>query len=145
MKAYNLNHFWHDLITGKYMVEFIFGCPGQDVVIKERQFDNKESAERYVYSCKLSWVKICIEKYIHHKKHIIEANGSQHQKNALEHCLSFYNDIEAKACGVETICKRFLKGKSAFEAILPSQNNASYQSSVNNLNEIIKFCNQHNK
>ena len=146
MKAYQVLNYNHNLLTNTFDIVTQFALGNRPLKTVHLSFNTKQDAEAYLLGDKRTWLIGCIEDYINHKKHIIEAgNGTEEQKKALTACLNFYNDIYTKALAIETICTRFIKGKAYFNAILPNQNNSSYASSLNNLTELINFCEQHLK
>lgn len=146
MKAHTTVSFSHNLITNKFDLITYFGHSKREARVCPTTWETKDAAEKYLIGEQRDWLIQCLEDYIMHKKHIIEAgNGTEEQKKALTACLNFYNDIYTKALAIETICTRFIKGKAYFNAILPNQNNSSYAGSLNNLTELINFCEQHLK
>lgn len=137
IKAYTVHRYWLCQITGEVIAQISFSLGDQSDAC-EKLFPTQQFANDYIYKAKRDWFLIALENFVMHKKQIIEANADATKQKALQVCLNAYNDFCNK--GLETITKRFLDGKKYFDAILPHSNNASHQSSIETLNELIKFC-----
>lgn len=138
MKAYTVNRFWLCQITGEVMAQISFSI-GEIEKAYEKFFPSVDYAKTYIAKEKRDWFLQAIEKYVNHKKQIIDnSQVSPEKQKALTVCSVAANDFMHKS--LESICERFLKGKQYFEAILPHPTNPSFESSLNNLNELIKFC-----
>lgn len=146
MKAFTINHLWIDTKSPLVRAEFTFSITDGQPIMFDRVFANRNEADQHLYSSMLTWLRDVVDKYIHHKKHIIEAGQPTPQvKEALQMCLEFQNKIYEKQLGIKSICQGILRGKKYFEDILPSPQNPSYVGSVNNLTELINFCNDNAK
>lgn len=146
MKAFTINHLWIDTKSPMCRAEFTFAITDGQPIMFDRVFANRNEADLHLYSSMLTWLRDVVDKYIHHKKHIIDAGTPTPQvKEALQMCLEFQTKMYEKQLSIKSICQGILRGKQYFEAILPSPNNPSYQNSVNNLNELLTFCNENNK
>ncbi len=137
IKAYTVHRYWLCQITGEVIAQISFAI-GDENVACEKVFPTQQFANDYIYKSKRDWFLMSLEKFVNHKKQIIEANADATKQNALQVCLNAYNDFITK--GLDTISKRFLSGKTYFESILPHSNNASHKGSREALNELIKFC-----
>ena len=138
MKAYTVHKFYVCQITGEVNAQISFGIT-EDLETLEKPFPNVEFANAHIGKAKRDWFLFALEKFVNHKKQVIEnSQPDANKQKALQVCLSVYNDFCVK--GLDTIAKRFLAGKAYFETILPNNNNNSYNSSKENLNELIKFC-----
>lgn len=134
MKAYTVNRFWLCQITSEVMAQISF-----NEIAYEKFFPSAEFANTYIAKEKRDWFLMAIEKYVSHKKQIIDNSQVPEEKQkALAVCLEASKVYCDKS--LETIVASFLKGKKYFEAILPHSTNPSFESSQNNLNELIKFC-----
>jgi len=138
MKAYTVHNLWVCQITGQAMAQISFGIDNE-LKAFNNPFPNLEFATTYLAKSKRDWFLSCLEKFVNHKKQIIESsNPDQQKQKALEVCVTVYNDFCNKS--LESSVKRFLTGKQFFETILPNPNNNSFKSSQENLSELIKFC-----
>lgn len=134
MKAYTVHKFWVCQITGQVNAQISF-----DKEEFEKPLPTIEVAKNYILKSKRDWFLSSLEKFVNHKKQVIEnSQVSPEKQKALQVCLQAYNDFCIKS--LDTIAKRFLIGKAYFETILPHNSNNSYNSSKENLNELIKFC-----
>lgn len=137
MQAFTVHRFWLCSITNEVFIQFSFALK-EELKAMEKFFPTKQFALTYIESEKRSWLLIALEDFVLHKKHIIENGNNEDQKKALQICLNALIAYEKKS--TENICQLLLKGVKYFEAILPNPNNPSHKSSIDNLNEIIKFC-----
>jgi len=145
MKAHTTVSFSHNLITNKFDLITYFGHSKREARVCPTTWETKDAAEKYLIGEQRDWLIQCLEDYIMHKKHIIEAGQpTEDQKKSFIICKNFYDEIYAKSLSIQTIATRFLKGLQYFTNILPSSNNASYQSSLHNLNELTTFCKKFN-
>ena len=144
IKAYTVHRYWLCQVTGEVMAQISFSI-GEVKEAFEKFFPSQQFANDYINKSKRDWFLMVLEKYVNHKKQIIETTTTQdpNKQKALNICLDAYNDFLNK--GLDTITKRFLSGKTYFETILPHSNNPSHTSSVETLNELIKFCDNENK
>lgn len=142
MKAYTVNRFWLCQMTGEVMAQISFSI-GEIEKAYEKFFPSVDFANTYIAKEKREWFLAAIEKYVNHKKQIIDNSQVPEEKQkALAICLEAYKVYCDKS--LETIVAGFLKGKKHFELILPHNSNPSFESSQNNLNELIKFCESEN-
>lgn len=138
IQAYTIKNYWLCQISGNVVAEITY-CLADAVNEYKKRFANKTEADLYIQKEKRDWLLGAIEKFLTHKKQVIESSAPDAQKQkALQACLNSYADFGTKR--LETITQRLLNGKSYFESILPNPNNNSYKSSAENLSEIIKFC-----
>lgn len=138
MKAYTVHNLWVCKITGQSMAQVSFSI-NDELQTVHSPFPSLEFANTYLAKSKRDWFLTALEKFVMHKKQIIESSHPDEKKQkALLVCITVYNDFCNKS--LETSVKRFLNGKSFFEAILPNPNNSSFKSSESNLAELIKFC-----
>ena len=140
MKAHTTVMFSQNFLTGKIDLITYFGHSKREPRVTPTVWQTKEAAEKYLYSEQRDWLIQCLEDFIMHKKHIIQASNDTECKTALQHCINFYDEIHSKSLALETICQRVMKGANSFEKIVPNSNNGSYQTSVRNLTEITSFC-----
>lgn len=134
MKAYTVHNFWVCQITNAVIVQISF-----DAEVFDKHLPNVEFANNYISKSKRDWFLNSLEKFINHKKKVIEnSQVSAEKQKALIVCSNAYNDFCNKS--LETIVKRFIGGKDYFAAILPHPSNSSFENSQANLNELIKFC-----
>ena len=134
MKAYTVNRYWVCQTTNEVMAQISF-----NELAFEKFFPSIEFANTYIAKEKRDWFLIALEKFISHKKQIIDnSQVSEEKQKSLAMCL----DAHTKFCtkSLENIVSGFLKGKAHFETILPHSSNDSYTSSKSNLDELIKFC-----
>lgn len=139
MKAYTTHKLYQCLISGHVLAEVSFSISGP-LKAYLHPFSNIETATAYLAKEKRDWLLPCLENFVQHKRHIIEAQPQTAQAviESLRICteaLLKYQDM-----ATETICTKFLKGFAHFQNILPYEGNPSYQSSVENLRELKKFC-----
>lgn len=143
MKAYTVNRFWLCQMTGEVMAQISFSI-GELEKAYEKFFPSVDFANTYIAKEKRDWFLQAIEKYVNHKKQIIDnSQVSEEKQKALAVCLEASKVYCDKS--LETIVASFLKGKKYFELILPHNSNSSFESSQNNLNELIKFCETESK
>jgi hypothetical protein len=138
IQAYTIQHYWICQVTGQVVAKVSF-CINEGIKEYEKLFPSNEAAQTFLKKERRDWFLTALEKYIQNKKQIIEsATPDATKQKALQVCLTSYDSY--LPIGINTIAERFLKGKQYYEAILPNPNNNSYESSQNNLNELIKFC-----
>jgi len=137
MKAYTVHKFFVCQITGSVFVEVSFQI-NEDLKVLLYPFSNADNANAYLRKEKRDWLLGCLEKFVQHKRHIIEVSNSEEKKKELTVCLDAL--IAYEKMETETICKKFVNGIKYFQSILPGPQNGSYQNSIDNLNEIKKFC-----
>lgn len=136
MKAYTIHKFYVCQITKEVIAQISFNDEAFDKILPTIEFANT-----YIGKSKRDWFLQSLETFISHKKKIIEhSQVSEEKQKALSVCIQAYTAYCEKS--LETIVAGFLKGKKYFETILPHQSNDSHESSLNNLNELIKFCEQ---
>ena len=138
MKAFKLHNLYQDTISQKALAVFSMSQT-KEVCFTEKTFDNIDIAKQYIYSCKKDWLLNCLEKFILHKKQIWHNSNNAVAQNSVRICYDTYLNFEGQI--LEKICKRVVAGADYFNNILPSPNNDSHQSSVENLKEIMSFCN----
>lgn len=137
MKAFTINSFFVCRVTGRVISEYSYqGSDGFTVVHKD--FSSEQNAVAHIEKHKRDWFLQCLEKFIHHKRHIIEAANTTEKADALEKCLKALVLYETKS--LKTICESFLNGLKYYQAIMPSPGNPSAANSADNLTELIKFC-----
>jgi hypothetical protein len=106
-------------------------------------FGSLEFANYRVRLNKKQWILAHLEKWVLHKKLIIE-NG-KNSKNLIK-IQSLFKATESikllQGKELHTICSQIIKGLPIYQSLLPSMNNTSYKSSVENLQVIIDFANQ---
>lgn len=138
MKAYTVNRLWICKLTGEVMAQISFSI-GEIEKAYEKFFPTVEFANTYIAKEKRDWFLEALEKYINHKKQIFaNSQVSEEKQKALNICVEAYAVYCNKS--LDNIVGGFLRGKKYFEAILPHPSNNSFESSQNNLNELIKFC-----
>jgi hypothetical protein len=134
MKAYTVHNFWVCQITNAVIAQISFDNEAFD-----KPMPSVEFAKNYITKSKRDWFLNSLEKFINHKKQIINnSQVSPEKQKALTVCGIAYDDFCNKS--LDNIAKRFLNGKQYYEAILPHPSNSSFESSQANLNELIKFC-----
>lgn len=142
MKAYSVNSFFVCKITGAVVTEIQYTIDGENCVYL-KNFTNEENANAYIYREKKDWLLNTLEKFVHHKKHIIQNNNDSAKAQALEICFDALKKFQP--CNLKAICGSFIRGQKHFEAILPAPSNPSYESSAQVLTAIVGFCNNHLK
>lgn len=138
MNAYTIHHLFECKITGAVLTEVSFSL-NDELKCHVRPFSNMTNAKTILEQEKREWILGAVEKYVNHKKHIIDANGTESQRKSLQLCyqgLDHYQKVST-----QKIAASILKGINHFIAILPVGTNPSYESSCQNLEEIKKFCN----
>ena len=146
VRAYVVNSIWVEQHTGAVIAERSFAMQHNELlVVNNSPFSNLENAKAYIGKEKKDWLLPVLETWLNHKKHIIEtsAASTQVQKDNLKKCLDRMNEFQTQT--IQAIAGRILKGQAVFVSLLPNSTNNSYQSSVNDLNEIIKFCTEETK
>ena len=139
MKAFKLNHLYECTLTGTALACFSMSQTNEERYY-EKTLDNIDQAKQYIASTKKDWLLCCLEKFVLHKKKIWDNTNNAAAINNVRICLVTYNEFSGQS--VEKICKRVLAGQQYYEGIIPSPNNDSHESSVQNLKEILKFCNE---
>jgi|GEM_PF-6824918 len=142
MIAFKLHYFFVCKTTGVARLVFSMSL---DNIEKHHEKDcaTVEHAEAYLSSTKRTWLLNCIEKFVAHKKNIWQNGSHPEQMNNCRICYDTYSNFFDQP--LKKICERILKGQKYYEAILPNQNNDSYESSQANLNMIINFCKEETK
>jgi hypothetical protein len=120
-------------------VSFILPVDGQPTEVN-RTFTDFESAKRHIEANQRDWLLGELDKFVNHKRHIIEGGNHGNQLAALKVVDSAIADFHTKQCSLRTICERVLKGIGWFEAILPVAQNPSHESSRLTLRELHTFC-----
>lgn len=137
MKAYTIHKFYECSLTGSVLVEVTFALH-EGLRTFLHPFSSKENATSYLEREKCDWFLGAIEAYVIHKKHIIESGNHKEQINSLNVCLQAIDAYHKKS--TQNGCEGFLRGFKYFQDILPNQNNPSFNSSVEALNELKAFC-----
>lgn len=138
MREYKIHKFYVCRETGAVKIERSF-AQTENLVVGWLDFSTLENAEIFIEREKRDWFNFCIDKWVNHKKMIIDAQeGNTQAKDSLKLCMDALQVYPIK--GITTIAKSFLNGLKHFEAIIPSSNNPSYQSSCENLKQLISFC-----
>lgn len=137
MKAYTVNSFYVCQITGRALVEIQFQMLAEPRALLH-PFSSAEAAKQYIAHEKRDWLLGCLEAFVNHKKHIIEASNSEEKRKSLQVCLAALEKYQGRE--TKNICEGFIKGFKYFEDILPNHNNGSYTSSIANLQELKRFC-----
>jgi hypothetical protein len=134
--------YWQQSITvfeNHIKVLISFAYPGTVSSI-EKTFDFPEEAARFVIINKRQWLIYALEKWVSHKRNIIEANKDLTKHQALKDVLTCLEVFSVNRKSLETICQTVVRGENKFRAIMPSVNNTSYNSSLEKLNYLIDFC-----
>ncbi len=143
MISFKTHYLFEDKLTGSARLVFSMGLENIERY-HEKDLPNIASAEAYLNDTKRTWLLNCLEKFINHKKLIwLNVPNNQNQLQNWNSCYKAYNDFFDKP--LKTICQRVLVGEQFLKNILPSPNNDSHQSSVNNLEMIINFCKEETK
>lgn len=137
MKAYTIHKFYECKLTGNVLAEVSFAL-NEGLKTFLHPFTNINNAKSYIEKEKRTWFLSAMEKYVHHKKHIIETGNHTPQFEALRICLQALAEYENKS--TENACKLFMKGFKYFDAILPATTNSSHLTSAENLKELQLFC-----
>lgn len=137
MQPYKVNTFFVCQITGAVVTEISYTLNGEDHVYL-KNLSSLENATNYIRGEKKTWLLTTLEKFLHHKKHIIEANSDAAKKNSLDLCFNALQKYQAFT--IIDICKAILKGKTHFENVLPGNTNPSYENSTKILTAVIAFC-----
>lgn len=136
IKAYSIDSFFVDKITGKCLAEVSFtNKTGSKAFL--HPLTNLNNAVAYVDKEARDWFLPVMEDFVNHKKHIITEDNKE-QFTELKWC-----DNALIACEnytTENICERFLKGFAHFKNILPNPNNTSYETSCKALEEMKIFA-----
>ena len=140
MKAYTVNHFWKDILHGKYMLDFHFALPLGTVKEKLVFVNSEADGITYLESDKNTWFKVCVEFILEHAKKIEENTINEDRMNALSLCQGFYNSVAYKTAPVKELCSRFITGQRHFYKII--QHASPDETLLTCVNELIKFCQQ---
>ncbi len=134
IKVYTIHNYFICALTGQVFSQISFNGSPHD-----KTFPSVEYAKNFLQKSKKDWFLQSLEDFVNHKKLIINnSQVSPEKQKALQVCIEAYNTYCNKS--LEAITSGFLRGKKYFEAILPHTSNDSHESSLNNLNELIKFC-----
>lgn len=137
MKAFTINRLYICQLSGEAYVEYSWQANGEPQT-ETKHFSSLANAKAYLIKHAKDWFMVCLERYIHHKKHIIDLSPNVDQKKALETCqnaLLAYETME-----LATIAKKFTGGIKFFRDILPGYSNPSRPGSEANLAELENFC-----
>jgi hypothetical protein len=139
IKKFTVNRMSHDMLNNKFEIEFTLIKGNENKTIIQR-FNDRTSAELYLYANMRDFILGLLDDYVNHKKHIIEAGNHPNQIKPLAICTDALTRFHAGYKSLETIADQFIKGYNWFETILPAQQNPSYQSSIEALEIIKNFC-----
>jgi hypothetical protein len=120
-------------------VSFTLPVDGQPTNVS-RTFTDFESAKRHIEANQRDWLLGELDKFVNHKRHIIEGGNHGNQLAALKVVDNAIADFHARQRSLRTICECLLRGFNWFEEILPVAKNPSHQGSRENLAEIKNFC-----
>jgi hypothetical protein len=111
---------------------------------KEETVLYNENVSRYVQSSKQKWVLSALEKWVHHKKYIIEKGKGATDLARLQAIGRAFIALEMlQNKTLETVCSQIIKGKETFRSILPHPANPSFNNSEAQLEMIFRFCEEH--
>lgn len=139
IKKFAVNRMVHDLVNNKIELQFTLIKGEENKTITQR-FNDRTSAEIYLYANMRDFLLGVLDDYVNHKKHIIEAGNHPNQIKPLAICTDALTRFHNGFKSLETIADQVLKGFEWFETILPAQQNPSYNSSVQALQTIKNFC-----
>ncbi len=116
--------------------------PGSEDKDKEKFFSNPTNAANYVRQQKKIYILHSVRAFIKHKRNIFSNSKSYsaEKQEAASFAENYLKDLTIQH-SIQTICSRILQVRSYLNKILPHPNNASYESSLENLNTILTFCN----
>lgn len=140
MKAYTLHYFWHDLISGQYMIEFSFGLPQAQTQEKIRFVKSESEGKEYLEGDKSHWFKVCVEFVVNQATKITENQMDQARERSMQLCNGFYNSVAERSVPLKELCSRFMHGQKHFLRII--QHSGEESSLLHCVNEITKFCQQ---
>lgn len=140
IKAYQILNLWECQITHQVLVSITFQL-GDEKKAFLHPMPNMAFAKTYLDKEARDWFLPALEKFIHHKSHIITTEQHPNWKQ-LQTCKQAFEAYQGWATA--KICEKFLNGyENFFKAILPHPHNDSYESSVHDLNELKKFCEEY--
>lgn len=138
MRAFTVHKFQVCRLTGCTLIEASYAHSDNDLAVIKNEFTNPETAMCYIRLHAKTWFTTQLQKFVTHKEHIIQ-NESSDQHKALKSCkdlVKAFMDLH-----VFEIVTRFGKNMEKFESILPHPENKSYQSSLENFNQLKQFAN----
>lgn len=106
-------------------------------------FLTTQDAEKYILSCKISYILITFSKYVSHA-HILLEKGSREfyaktsKMEALDRCMKYNEYLADKPLGL--ICYTLIRLEEDMRKILPSPSNPSYHSSSDRIAGMMVFC-----
>ena len=142
MRAFTIHHLYECKITGAVMAEYSFTL-NEGLTVGHKPFTSMELATSYLHKSKRDWILNAVELFVRHKEHIINSWHDTNKNHSLELCKQ--GNAKYPEMGLKQICTAILKGKNHFNNILPLTGNPSFESSANNLAEIIRFCENETK
>src|SRR5688500_14619828 len=101
IKAYSINRFYEDRISGSCLAEIEFQFDGHPLNTSVLPFSKSENAIAYIDKEARDWFLPALEKYVNHKKHIITAEHPE-QFKVLQTCDNALLHYEKMA--TNTIC-----------------------------------------
>ena len=136
---YKVNAFKVCQITGFVDVNSSYDISGNNYQ-DNKSFTCVDNANRYINSAKRTWLLLALEKFIIHKKFIIEGNQDKNPTK-LEALKKSIQSLELlHKLDLQIICKQILLGEKYFRAILPVPSNPSREAAEKILDDIISFC-----
>ncbi len=145
---FNVLKFSHDLITNATEVKVLFQTkPGGEIKTDGGNFTTEQRAREWLYQLKRDYFLIKVENFIMHKRHIIESSTGHKsladKKISLHRCNDFLKWFAFQNPHLPIACKYLLEIEEHFNKIIPSSTNVSFQTSLDELNYIIKFARDH--
>lgn len=116
---------------------------GNGLKSDQGNFVDRRDAERYIISCKLSYIKIMFSKYVMHSRVLFETGHHDFYRKeskiaSLDRCSKYNQWFDGKS--LEAICKVILVLEEDLRRILPSPGNPSHSSSESKIMDMIVFC-----
>jgi hypothetical protein len=145
---FNILQFTVDEITGQAEVKVSFQAKlnGREI-LDGGVFTNRDAAKKWLHHCQKDWFLTRVENYIAHKKIIIENAPRGHKSHAIKlqalDRLLKYIAYVAKEQRLFDACKYLLAEYDNFLKVLPAKENASYQSSVQEIELLYKFAKEY--
>jgi hypothetical protein len=135
MIAPQIHRFFVCELTGNAVIEYSFSLTDEHHTFC-RPLATRENAVAWLREEQETWLRAALEKYVNHKRHLIPDNSPK--KEALKTCIQATEKYQGYT--LVNICSGFIRGRKCFEEILPGPDNASYESSLKNLNELTSYC-----
>jgi hypothetical protein len=149
---FNILRYQTDQVTGSLEIRVVFQQRENGNIIHDGGiFTTKQAGDSWLRNLKRDYFSFLVENYLVHKKHIIDyaiEAGPSHKsisakKISLDLLFKYSRWAAFEKAPLMEMCKWAVQMENHFLAVLPSQKNNSYKSSLECATQIIKFAKEH--